>query len=158
MTTENNNRSAGYSLESLIVKTFIIIILLVGFSASPSVAAESTGKSEAGRESMNRGRYLVDHVAMCSQCHTPRDENGQLLLSGYLQGAPVPVKAPVNLKNWALKAPAIAGLPGYNKDQAVRLLTLGLTADGRTPNPPMPPFRFTRPDAEAIANYLESLR
>src|SRR4051794_10290930 len=136
----------------------VFLVLFFGGGGSVLVAAESTAGQPAMKEPTNRGRYLVDHVAMCIQCHTPRDENGQLLLNAYLQGAPVPVKAPVNAKNWALRAPAIAGLPGYDKNQAVRLLTEGITADGRTPNPPMPPFRFSRTDAEAIASYLESLR
>ena len=136
----------------------IISILFFGKGGSVAVAAESTAQPKEAHESVNRGRYLVDNVAMCIQCHTPRDGNGQLLLNGYLQGAPVPVKAPPNAKNWALRAPAIAGLPGYDKNQAVRLLTQGITPDGRTPNPPMPPFRFSRTDAEAIAAYLESLR
>ena len=136
----------------------IMSILFLGKGALVAIAAERTAKPQPVNESVNRGRYLVDNVAMCIQCHTPRDGNGQLLLNDYLQGAPVPVKAPPNAKNWALRAPAIAGLPGYDKNQAVRLLTQGITADGRTPNPPMPPFRFSRTDAEAIATYLESLR
>jgi mono/diheme cytochrome c family protein len=140
------------------ITILVILILVFGGDGSVSIAAESTAGQPARNEPTNRGRYLVENVAMCIQCHTPRDENGQLLLTAYLQGAPVPVKAPVNAKNWALRAPAIAGLPGYDKNQAVRLLTQGITADGRTPNPPMPPFRFSRTDAEAIASYLESLR
>ena len=142
----------------LLIIFLIMSIFFLGKDASVAVAAESTAKPSPAKEPVNRGRYLVDNVAMCIQCHTPRDENGQLLLNSYLQGAPVPVKAPPNAKNWALRAPAIAGLPGYDKNQAVRLLTQGITADGRTPNPPMPPFRFSRNDAEAIATYLESLR
>jgi len=52
---------------------------------------------------------------MCVEGHTPRDQGGGLIRAEYLRGAPVPVKAPPypNLK-WAIKAPAIAGLPGYN--------------------------------------------
>jgi len=52
---------------------------------------------------------------MCVECHTPRDQGGRLIRAEYLRDAPVPVKAPPypNLK-WAIKAPAIAGLPGYN--------------------------------------------
>jgi mono/diheme cytochrome c family protein len=105
-----------------------------------------------------RGKYFVDQVAMCVECHTPRDDGGRLLRGKYLKGAPVPVKSPPypNMK-WALKAPAIAGLPGYTAEQGVRLLTEGITSDGRRPNPPMPPFQFSRADAEAIVAYLKSL-
>jgi mono/diheme cytochrome c family protein len=106
-----------------------------------------------------RGRYLVDHVAMCVECHTPRDQSGALIRAEYLRGAPVPVKAPPysNVK-WAIKAPAIAGLPGYSKEQGVRLLTEGITATGRVLDPPMPRFRMTKADAEAVVAYLQSLQ
>lgn len=105
-----------------------------------------------------RGKYLVDQVAMCIQCHTPRDDSGRLLRGKYLKGAPVPVNAPPYPQmKWALRAPAIAGLPGYTAEQGVRLLTEGVTVDGRRPEPPMPPFRFSRADAEAIVTYLKSL-
>jgi len=57
-----------------------------------------------------------------------------------------------------LKAPAIAGLPGYTKEESIRLLMDGLTRDGRRPDPPMPQFRLNRADAEAVVAYLKSLR
>jgi hypothetical protein len=50
------------------------------------------------------------------------------------------------------------GLVGYTKQQGIRLLTEGITSDGRIPNPPMPRFRLTRSDAEAVVDYLKSLK
>jgi hypothetical protein len=38
------------------------------------------------------------------------------------------------------------------------LLTEGITADGRVPNPPMPPFRLSHSDAEAVVEYLKSIQ
>ena len=108
--------------------------------------------------SHDRGKYIVDQLAMCSECHTPRNATGQLQLTEYLRGAPVSVNSPPfdNIK-WALKAPAIAGLSGYTNEQGIRLLMEGITADGRTPNPPMPRYRMSRTDAEAVIAYLKSL-
>jgi mono/diheme cytochrome c family protein len=117
-----------------------------------------TNASAAASASIERGKYLVEQVAMCVECHTPRDQSGRLIRAEYLRGAPVPVKAPPypNVK-WAIKVPAIAGLPGYSKEQGVRLLTEGVTATGRIPNPPMPRFRLTPADAAAVVAYLKSL-
>src|ERR1051325_4543427 len=131
------------------------LLLLVAHTSSVA----QTKPEAAPAAAAERGKYIVEHFAMCIQCHTPRDDNGDLLLSQYLQGAPVPVKPPPypNI-NWALKAPAIAGLIGYTKEEGVRLLTEGITRDGRVPNPPMPPFRMTRSDAEAVVDYLKSLQ
>jgi mono/diheme cytochrome c family protein len=96
---------------------------------------------------------------MCGECHTARNEKGELLSSQYLKGAPIPVSPPPypNMK-WAIKAPGIAGLTGYTEQQGIRLLTEGIAADGRVPDPPMPQFRLTRSDAEAVVTYLKSLR
>jgi mono/diheme cytochrome c family protein len=128
--------------------------------AAVSAAAQEPKKLSQERDNAGaRGKYIVEQVAMCTECHTPRDQNGRLLRDRYLEGAPVPVKAPAFPKiTWAARAPAIAGLPGYTPDQGVRLLTEGLTADGRYPNAPMPAFRLTRSDAEAVVTYLKSLQ
>ena len=131
--------------------TFLIgLLLLIHEAARPA--------TESG-DSMTRGKYIVDHVAMCGECHTPRNDKGELLSSQYLKGAPVPVRPPPypNIK-WAIKAPGIAGLTGYTNQQGVRLLTEGIAADGRVLDPPMPRFRLTRSDAQAVVRYLKSLR
>lgn len=123
------------------------------------VAIAGTEARVSSRPSLARGKYIVDHVAMCVQCHTPRNESGDLLADRYLEGAPVPVPAPpYPTIDWALKAPAIAGLIGYTEEEGIRLLTKGVTRDGRVPNPPMPAFRLTPEDAKAVVEYLQSLK
>src|SRR5690606_2663117 len=113
------------------------------------IFAQDRSKPATG-DPIARGQYIVDHVAMCVQCHTPRNTRGELQPREYLMGAPIPVDAPPfpDVK-WAVKAPAIAGLNGYTIEQGIRLLMEGKTRDGRTPSPPMPPFRMNRADAEA---------
>jgi mono/diheme cytochrome c family protein len=121
-------------------------------------AADRTNQFGSIGNEVSRGRYLVEQVAMCVQCHTPRSQTGELLLTRYLQGAPVPVSAPPNFRiDWAYKAPAIAGLPGYTRPDGIRLLMEGITPDGRIPKAPMPKFRLRRDDAEAIVSYLKSI-
>ncbi|HTM10763.1 MAG TPA: c-type cytochrome [Verrucomicrobiae bacterium] len=121
--------------------------------------ADGAERGSAGNPQLQRGEYLVDHVSMCVECHTPRDEEGRLLKNEYLKGAPVPVKPPAYGKTkWALKAPNIAGLPGYSEEEGVRLLTDGISRDGRLLDPPMPQFRLNREDAKAVVSYLKSLK
>jgi hypothetical protein len=57
---------------------------------------------------------------------------------------------------WAQREPRIAGAPPGTDAEAVRLLTTGISRAGK-PDPPMPPFRKTREDAEAVLAYLKSL-
>jgi cytochrome c len=135
---------------------FIIFVLILFL---PLVAPAQDRAKPAGAKAIDRGKYIVNHVAMCIECHTPRDAEGQLQMTQYLLGAPIPVNAPPfpNMK-WALKAPAIAGLSGYSNDQGIRLLMEGITAAGRTPSLPMPRYRMNRSDAEAVVAYLKSLQ
>jgi mono/diheme cytochrome c family protein len=107
---------------------------------------------------VERGRYLVEHVALCIECHTPRTAEGQILRERLLRGAPVLVQPPPFVKeDWAAEAPNIAGLTGYSDEEAKRLLTQGLTRHGRPPNRPMPSYHMAAGDAEAIVAYLRSL-
>ena len=123
-----------------------------------ATAADRNNKVGNIEDGISRGKYLVERVAMCVQCHTPRNQTGELLETRYLQGGPVPVSAPPNFRiDWAYKAPAIPGLPGYSIQDGIKLLTEGITPDGRVPKAPMPKFRLTRADAEAVVTYLKSL-
>jgi mono/diheme cytochrome c family protein len=135
---------------------------MISLRAAAAVLAALAGtfvREEAPeqRETIARGRYLVHHVAMCVQCHTPRDENGELVLARVLQGSVVPVERPFASLPWAFRAPHIAGLPGYSDAEAMRLLTEGIAANGRRPLPPMPPFRLASEDARAVVAYLRSI-
>src|SRR5512136_2247734 len=112
----------------------------------------------ASEEQIVRGSYLVNYVAMCVQCHTPRDANGELDRARLLRGAPIPVRSPFPNQTWAFTAPAIAGLPGWIDQDAITLLTTGRRLSGYTPKRPMPTFRLNREDAEAVVPYLRSLR
>ena len=104
-----------------------------------------------------RGEYITHHVAMCVQCHTPRDRDGNLISTLEFHGAPIPVERPLRGKAWAFAAPNIHGLAGWREDEVVHLLETGERYDGRSPQPPMPPFRMSREDAEAVVAYLKSL-
>ena len=131
-------------------------ILLVTGVVLLAVARPSL--TTASEEQVARGGYLVNSVAMCVQCHTPRNGEGDLDREHLLKGAPIPVRSPFPNQAWAFAAPAIAGMPGWATEDAVTLLTTGRRLNGYVPKRPMPPFRLTREDAEAIIAYLRSLR
>lgn len=110
----------------------------------------------AGDATAERGRYLVA-VGSCGQCHTPRDRHGDLRMSEWLEGAPVPAATPQGYPQWAFRAPRIAGLPQHTDEEFVRLMTTGVNRDGAMTLPPMPEFRMTADDARAIASYLRAV-
>ncbi|MGA2236382.1 MAG: c-type cytochrome [Terriglobales bacterium] len=106
---------------------------------------------------MARGKYVVEGVAMCGECHTPRDSNGNLDQTRWLQGAPVPYLSAKHDSNWPLDAPRIGGIPPASDDDMIKLLTTGIWTTGNRLRLPMPQFRMDRSDAEAVVAYLKSL-
>jgi mono/diheme cytochrome c family protein len=128
-----------------------------GSSAVGAVAATAAEPATVPAGGVARGEYLVHYVAMCVQCHTPRTAGGELDTSRLLEGAPVPLASPYPNRPWALVAPSLAGLAPWSEEQIVTLLTTGARPDGQVPRPPMPPFRMSRQDAEAVVAYLKSV-
>ncbi len=103
-----------------------------------------------------RGRYLVENVAMCGQCHTPRDANGVLDRSHWLEGAAVPWMPSQSQANWPMLAPRIGGTPPAPDADMIKLLTTGVWIDGSTLRFPMMPFRMSEADARAVVAYLKT--
>ena len=105
-----------------------------------------------------RGKYIVEQVAMCPQCHTPRDNNGALDHAHELEGAPEFFQPPHPDANWPLKAPRIGGNPPANDQDMIKLLTTGVWTDGKPLRLPMMPFRMSEADAKAVLAYLKSVK
>lgn len=101
------------------------------------------------------GRYLVERVGMCQDCHSPRNERGEFVADAWLQGAPLPFTPTIPMP-WAAASKPIAGLPGLTDEQAMTFLTKGELPGGRRPLPPMPEFRFAEQDARDVIAYLRS--
>jgi mono/diheme cytochrome c family protein len=136
-----------------------VCFVLAALAALAQLASDAEPDSQApsNDQAVARGRYLVHHVAMCVECHTPRRRDRSLDRDRLLSGAPVPVAAPYMELPWAFDAPSIAGLPGgWAEEDLVRLLTTGQNRDGYRPKPPMPPFRMNEQDAAAVAAFLKS--
>jgi hypothetical protein len=126
-------------------------------SKTQKPAAEAAKPSADTASLVARGEYLTTSVAMCVQCHSGRDEAGNILDSARFRGGAIPVLSPYTNQSWATIAPSLAGLPGFTDDQVIALLTTGNMGDARpSPRRPMPPFRMSKADAEAIVAFLRS--
>lgn len=108
------------------------------------------------RGDVERGRYLVERVAMCGECHSTRDQAGAIVPETRLHGGPLPVRVPWPA-DWPLQVPRIAGLPGYSDIEALRLLTDGaIKRIGGQARAPMPRFRMTAEDAADVIAFLRT--
>jgi mono/diheme cytochrome c family protein len=120
------------------------------------LTAVAFGKSDASAAA-RRGKYLVEEVAMCQECHTPRDPSGALDLQRWLKGGPVFFQPAIGVPGWAERTPAIAGLTGWSDDDFLYFLENGQRRTGEIPRPPMKRYRLSHEDAVAILTYLRSL-
>jgi mono/diheme cytochrome c family protein len=143
-----------------------LLVILAAFAAfttfprssaranSPAVFAASAAPPESP---VDRGHYLVEHVAQCGECHTPRDANGNTDASRTLQGAPVWIMPVRPDPNWAERVPAIAGMVGYTDEQMQQILEHGIGPNGLALRRPMHSYHLRHDDAMAIIAYLKSL-
>jgi mono/diheme cytochrome c family protein len=106
---------------------------------------------------IDRGRYLVEEIAKCPECHTPRKPDGELDSAAWLRGAPIWIRPVAPIPNWAENVPALAGLGGFTDAQVERVLEDGTGPNGETLRPPMHIYHMAPADARAIAAYLKSL-
>jgi mono/diheme cytochrome c family protein len=137
---------------------------LIGFSLGIAVVALCSfalaGRAQrtaAQASDVVRGKYLVDNVAMCTECHTPRDSEGNLEMQSYLEGAPIWIVPTKHIPDWAQYAPVLAGLPSYTDEQMENVLERGIALNGGAIRPPMHIYHMNPEDAKAIISYLKSL-
>ena len=129
----------------------LLAVALAGFglaglpvASRPATTADAERAATAAAERFEHGRYLIQQVGMCADCHG----------SG-LHGATLDFLAPG--LPVARKAPRIAGLPRFTTGQAVTFFETGLDTKGKHARPPMPQYRFAPADAVAVVAYLQSL-
>jgi mono/diheme cytochrome c family protein len=126
-------------------------------SAQEKKQSEEVAKSGGNAKRIARGRYIVEGLAGCGYCHTPRGENGEPDRAKWLAGAPVFYQPSQRVSGWPTMAPRLAGLPPGSDTEMITLLTTSVSRSGKALRAPMPRFRMTRVDAEAVVAYLRSL-
>src|SRR5688572_16583401 len=123
-----------------------VLLGLVGVIVSTGTATPGAqggprgAAASAGSGNVEHGRYIVENVAMCFECHSGRDARGNLVESERYMGGLIPFSPPWP-NEWAMRAPRNKGLPGYDDGLAMRLLTEGsIGRNGVQLRPPMVPI------------------
>jgi len=136
------------------IGVFAVVLAAVCIAAG-TTSTHASAPAEVRAGNAEHGAYLVEHVAMCIECHSPRDDNGRIIAGREFTGAPIPLTPPAG---WAQRAPRNRGLLGYDDEQAMRLLTEGaIGRNGQQLNLPMPRFRMTHEDAADVIAFMRSL-
>jgi mono/diheme cytochrome c family protein len=147
----------------LVLAAAVLATVVFGISRSTSAqqgAGVANGAPRGGAPATGggaRGKYIVEDVAYCTNCHTPRLANGELDRTKWLEGGPLFWQPAHSLPNYPQLAPRLAGTPPANDDEMVTLLTTGVWKDGTKLREPMPQFRMTKEDAQAVIAYLKTM-
>jgi Cytochrome c len=144
-------------ITALIVKFYVV---------SPKMRPAPVMSAPTNVEAVERGRYLVHHVAACAACHSKIDESvaGEPVVPGMLGsgrdfGA---IGGPVHIRAQNLTPDKETGLGSWTDGEIARAIREGVSKDGRNLFPQMPylTYRQTLSDGEIldIIAYLRSLK
>ncbi len=139
------------------LSTAAVVLVLMAGSRFTAAQGARTVVPVRDATQVARGKYIVEDVAVCGNCHTPRKPDGELDRSRWLGGAPVPYLPARPDKDWPIMAPRLGGLPPTSDAGMITLLTTAIWINGSPLRDPMPHFHMTRSDAEAVLAYLKSL-
>jgi mono/diheme cytochrome c family protein len=110
---------------------------------------------------VERGKYLVEEVARCQECHTPRTDTGEFNRAQWMKGATLIGVPPAPVAGWHQKSPDITSTSAlwtrWGQDGFSKFLQTAKNPRGGKAGPPMPAYTLTAEDADAIAAYLKSL-
>jgi mono/diheme cytochrome c family protein len=135
-----------------------------GFFPLLSILACGDQDDTAVESPIERGRYIVDTVAVCQDCHTPRNEAGAPIPEQYLAGADCFVRLP---NGSCLNTPNLTnhetGLLNRRDDDIKRMIRDGIrpAATGDEPLSPVMPYyvfhNMSDADLDAVVAYLRTV-
>ncbi len=156
-------------LRSLAVLAVLTIVLSIGgyfyfVSAYPNVPPAREVTLPSDPESLARGKYLAENVALCTDCHATRDWTkfaGPVDPAKRGQGGERFDRETAGLPG-SIHAPNITpfGIGAYTDGELVRAVTTGVARDGRALFPIMPYLNYGRldeSDVHAMLAYVRSL-
>jgi len=151
----------GYLL--LVVIILISGVLIYVKAALPNVGPAPDLKVVSTPEKIERGRYLANSVTVCMDCHSTRDWSrfAAPLLPGTLGKGGERFDHDAGFPGiYYSKNITPSGITRYTDGELFRLITTGVTKEGRAMFPVMPYGNYGKldpADIEAIIAYIRSL-
>lgn len=120
------------------------------------------GVLPAAQGDVERGKYLVEEVAKCQDCHSPKDEKGEPDKARWLKGSTLDFQPVKPVEGWHTTAPDLTSTgrlwKRWGEEKITRFLITGVGPSGHAADAPMPAYRLREDDAKAIVAYLGSLK
>jgi len=125
-------------------------------------AAKPEAKAAAGLDpKLERGKYLVEEVARCQECHTPTLPDGTFDKANWMKGSTLVGIPAAPIEDWHQKAPDITSTSRlwerWKVEGFAKFFETAKNPRGGKAGPPMPGYMLKIEDAEAITAYLKSL-
>jgi len=144
----------------------VAVVFFVYFNSTfPKTDSAPDVKVEATKERLERGKYLVTHVAVCVDCHSTRDYSK---FSGPVVGGTEGKGGEVfNKQNLGLPGSVYAknitpaGIGSWTDGEIIRAITCGVNKNGESLFPLMPYMSyngFTKEDLFSIVAYIRTLK
>jgi len=133
---------------------------LIALSATAAAFVAATTLSAQTADTA-RGKYLVEQVARCQDCHTPKTDAGALDTAKWLKGATLDVAPIGTIAGWHARSPDITSTSAlwqrWGDEGLVKFLETASNPRGGKAGAPMPAYTLSHDDAAAIVAYLKSL-
>lgn len=146
--------------------TLLVVAFILYFNSSyPKIDAPTNEKVEITPARLERGKYLANHITVCMDCHSTRDWtkfSGPPKMETLGMGGDIFNEANAGIPG-VLYARNItpSGIANYTDGELMRVITNGVTKDGRALFPLMPYLGYnhlTREDLYSIVAYIRSLQ
>jgi cytochrome c2 len=152
-------RILGYSL-------LVIVLLLAGLLtyikiALPNVGAAPSLSVDRSPQRIERGRYLANNVSVCMVCHSTRDKSkfAEPLVEGTLGKGGERFDQTDGFPGiFYSKNITSAGISRYTDGELFRVITTGVSKEGRAMFPVMPYHYYGQMDPEDIRCIIAYLR
>ncbi len=153
------------------VTTILLVVIVAAFGgligyvvlALPNVGAPVEIKIAYTPENIARGKYLAHHVAACMDCHSTRDwtkYSGPLVQGSLGEGGEMFDRKFGFPGVYYSRNITPAGIKRYSDGELFRVITTGVTKEGRAMFPVMPyPYygKMDPEDIKCIIAYIRSL-
>lgn len=154
-------------IKKLIGGILLIVLLIVAGGLAylkfflPNVGAAPVLKAEATPDRVARGEYLANHVTVCIDCHSKRDWSrfsgppldGTFGMGGDVFDQKVGFPGVFYARNITPE-----GIGRYTDGELFRLITTGVTKEGKAIFPVMPYHNYGQMDEEDILSIIAYIR
>ena len=147
----------------ILMVLLLIVVGLISYVklALPNVGAAPEFTIEKTPERVARGQYLANYVTICVDCHSERDWSrfsGPIVAGSFGKGGELFDQQFGFPGSFRARNITPSGISRYTDGELFRVITTGVTKEGRAMFPVMPYHNYGRMDEEDIKSIIAYIR